>query len=141
MISNHRAELPVCCYPTALNKPLGGETGDVSWFFGETKSMAHTWRQVKNTEQFNKGRAALRGDYLKGTYDKCALADVGPHYKHCAAIYEKAQARANRPLSQRGYATLARVIKKMDKGNHHFVTGVKPTRKEKRMAKYVTQEA
>jgi hypothetical protein len=58
-----------------------------------------------------------------------------------AAIYEKAQARANRPLSQRGYATLARVIKKMDKGNHHFVTGVKPTRKEKRMAKYATQEA
>jgi hypothetical protein len=98
--------------------------------------MAYTWKAIKDREQFNKGRAALRGDYLQGSYNKCALADVGPHYKHCAAIHEKEQRRANRPLSQRGYATLARVIKKMDKDNHHFVTGVKPTRKEKRMQKY-----
>ena len=103
--------------------------------------MAQSWRSIKQAESFNKGRAALRGDYLAGTYNKCQLADVGPHYRNCKAVYEKAKAREERPLSQRGYATLARVIRKMDKQQGHFITGSKPSRRERRMEKYGTQEA
>lgn len=103
--------------------------------------MAQSWRSIKDAEKFNKGRAALRGDYLRGTYDKCKMADFGPHYRNAGSIYEKAKKREERPLSQRGYATLARVIRKMDKQQSHFVTGTKLTRRQKRELKYAAQEA
>jgi hypothetical protein len=107
--------------------------------------MAHTWKAIKDREQFNKGRAALRGDYLQGSYNTCPIANFGPHYKHCAAIFEKAEARANRPLSERGYRTIAKVLNKRDKKNkqqHHFVPATpKVSLREKREKKfgYVTQ--
>lgn len=101
--------------------------------------MAQSWRQAKTSESFNKGRAALRGDYLPGDYGQCKLANAQVPYWRAGKEYEKDQARANRPMPRRGAASLARVIRKMDRDNSHFVTGTKPTRREKRMAKYAAQ--
>ena len=107
--------------------------------------MAQSWRSIKNTESYNKGRAALRGDYLAGSYNKSTLADVGPHYRNCKAVYEKAKAREERPLSQRGYYEIARVLRKRDKRQQQTSHFIKPkmSLREKREKKfgYVTQEA
>lgn len=49
--------------------------------------MATTWRSIKDAEKFNKGRAAVRGDFLAGDYNRCRIASFDVPYTKAGRVY------------------------------------------------------
>jgi hypothetical protein len=75
----------------------------------------NSWQSIKDKETFAKGRHAVRNDYVKGTYDRCAFVSFSPSKAMAGRAYAAAKRREERAPTQAALNEVFVAIRNLDK--------------------------